>query len=182
LLGKLQESAQAFQAVARPKMQALARRFDETTSIAYLFSDHVRVLDSIESYQDIRAINKIGRILPPYASSMGKAITAFQSRQLIDRLVEVYGLFRRTEHTNTDRNTIFAEFERIRKDGYAYDRGEAMDGGLCTGAPIFFPNGRVEASISVSVPLIRMNTEREKEILAAILRASQEISVALKAS
>jgi DNA-binding IclR family transcriptional regulator len=177
--GKLYERAEWLREMSHPKLQALARQFDETTSMAFLFEDHIRVIDSIESFHDIRAINKVGRILPPYASSMGKSITAFQERSTIDRIIEVYGLFRRTEHTNTNRRAIYEEFENIRKSGFAYDQGEAMEGGLCVGAPIYTDAGAVEASISISVPLNRMKNEREKEILSALLKVTSDLSETL---
>jgi DNA-binding IclR family transcriptional regulator len=177
--GKLYERAEWLREVSHPKLQTLARQFDETTSMAFLFEDHIRVIDSIESFHDIRAINKVGRILPPYASSMGKSITAFQERSTIDRIIEVYGLFRRTEHTNTDRRAIYEEFESIRKSGFAFDQGEAMEGGLCIGAPIYTDTGSVEASLSISVPLNRMKNEREKEILSGLLRVAGDLSETL---
>jgi len=180
LHGKLRERADKIRVLIHPRLQSLARQFDETTSVAFLFEDHVTVLDSIESFHDIRAINKVGRVLPPYASSMGKAITAFQDRQVADRILEVYGLIKRTEHTVTDRYAIYAEFDRIRQVGYAYDRGEAMEGGVCMGAPIVSPNGKVEASISVSVPLIRINEQREQEIIAGMLAATRDMADTLK--
>lgn len=180
LHGKLRERAEKACGLIHPRLQALSRQFDETASLAFLFEDHIAVLDSIESFHDIRAINKIGRVLPPYASSMGKAITAFQDRPVADRILEVYGLIKRTNRTVTDRDTIYAEFDRIRQLGYSCDRGEAMEGGVCMGAPIVSPSGRVEASVSLSVPMIRMDDKREQTIIAGLLAATRDMADILK--
>ena len=180
LHGKLRERADRIRELIRPRLQALARQFDETASVAFLFEDHIAVLDSIESFHDIRAINKIGRVLPPYASSMGKAITAFQERRVADRILEVYGLIKRTDRTVIDRDAIYADFERIRQLGYSCDRGEAMEGGVCIGAPVTSPAGNVEASVSISVPMIRMDAEREKKIIAGLLAATIDMADVLK--
>ena len=180
LHGKLWERAQWVREMLRPALQQLARRFNETTSLAFLFDDRISVFDSIESLHDIRAINKVGRLLPPYASSMGKAITAFQDRGLTERLLGTYGVFQRTVHTVTDHNKIYADFEQIRRTGYACDRGEATEGGICIGAPIFVEKDRVEAAVSISVPLNRIDEAREREIIAELIRATAEMSVLLQ--
>jgi len=182
LHGQLRQRANAIRDLVHPHLVELARQFNETTSLSFLFEDHIAVLDSIESFHDIRAINKVGRILPPYASSMGKAITAFQDRAVIDRLVEVYGLFRRTEKTITDHGSIFTEFEQVRQTGYAFDRGEATEGGICIGAPIFSHGSRVEAAVSISVPLIRMDETRQRKLIAELLGATKKMALALKES
>lgn len=180
LHGQLRQRANVIRDLVHPHIVELARQFNETTSLAFLFEDHIAVLDSIESFHDIRAINKVGRILPPYASSMGKAITAFQERSVIDRLVEVYGLFRRTEKTITDHSSIFTEFDQVRQTGYAYDRGEATEGGICIGAPVFSNGSRVEAAVSISVPLIRMDEARQRKVIAELLGATKKMSLALQ--
>jgi len=180
LHGKLRERADMVREAIHPRLQALSRQFDETASLAFLFEDHIAVLASIESFHDIRAINKIGRVLPPYASSMGKAITAFQERSMANRILEVYGWVKRTPRTVTDRDAIYDEFEHIRQLGYSCDRGEAMEGGVCIGAPIASPNGRVELAASLSVPMNRMDEAREQSIIAGLLAATRDMSEILK--
>ncbi|HVB56100.1 MAG TPA: IclR family transcriptional regulator [Candidatus Acidoferrales bacterium] len=180
LHGKLRERADRIRDAIHPRLQALSRQFDETASVAFLFEDHIAVLASIESFHDIRAINKIGRVLPPYASSMGKAITAFQDCSITNTILEVYGLIKRTNRTVTDRDAIYAEFKHIRQLGYSCDRGEAMEGGVCVGAPIMLPNGKVDLAASVSVPMIRMDETREQNIIAGLLAATHDMAEILK--
>jgi IclR family acetate operon transcriptional repressor len=130
----------------------------------------------VESLRDIRATTRVGRVLPPYASALGKAITAFQDRETIDRLIEVYGLFKRTEYTVIDRAQIYREYEQIRATGVSFDRGEATEGGICIGIPIFSVPGKVETAISVSIPLVRHSKDFEKEIVATMQKISSELS------
>jgi len=114
-------------------------------------------------------------VLPPHCSALGKAITAFQDRRLADRMLEVYGLTPRTEHTITDRQRLFAEFNEIRENGVACDREESIRGGICYGAAIQAQGRPVKAAISVSTPTTRMDAVREKETRAAVLEAAAEI-------
>lgn len=114
-----------------------------------------------------------------HCSSLGKAITAFQAPELRDRILESYGLIRRTPRTIVDRQAIEEDFARIRERGYAVDRGEAMEGGVCLGAPILLAPGIAGAAISVSIPEIRASAEREQEIVAKLREVTREISAAL---
>jgi DNA-binding IclR family transcriptional regulator len=176
LFGKLLERAEALRDLARPEMQALASRFNETTSMAYLFDDRIQVLEAFETFHEIRVTNRPGRVLPPHCSAMGKVITAYQELPAIDRILEVYGLAPRTPKTIVDRRALLQEFESVRKAGYAFDREESTLGGICVGAAIRSKSGNVVAAISVSTPIIRMPREREMGIVEAVLNAAEEIS------
>ena len=175
LSGRFQERANAMRKFLQPRLQSIARQFDETASSAFLFEDRIQVLDTVESLRDIRATTRIGRVLPPYASSMGKAITAFQNSERADHLIEVYGLFKRTKFTVIDRHAIYREYEQIRTAGIAFDRGEATEGGVCIGIPIFSQPGKVEAAISVSIPLVRHTKQLEKEVVTAMRKATSNL-------
>jgi DNA-binding IclR family transcriptional regulator len=174
--GWLVEEANALKARARPELERLANRFNETASIAYLYDDRIHVLDSIETFHEIRMSNRIGRVLPPHCSAMGKAITAFQDGTLADRILEVYGLYRRTEHTIIDRARLFEEFDEVRKTGTACDREESILGGICWSAAIQQPGQPVVAALSLSTPLVRMTPQREEETRRAILEAAHHVA------
>ena len=60
-------------------------------------------------------VNTLGGIIPPHASSLGKAITAFQSEQVQSKLIHSYGIRRFTEHTITDEVAVMAELADVRK-------------------------------------------------------------------
>lgn len=179
LFGRVRERAEKLRERLQPTLQMLARTFDETASLAYRFGDVIQVLDTVESFHEIRATNRVGRVLPPHCSSLGKAITAFQAPELRDRILESYGLIRRTPRTIVDRQAIELDFATIRERGYAVDRGEAMEGGVCLGAPILLAPGIAGAAISVSIPEIRASAEREQEIVAKLCEVTREISALL---
>jgi DNA-binding IclR family transcriptional regulator len=176
IFGWLVQAANQLKDTARPELERLAHRFNETVSIAYLYDDRIHVLDCMETFHEIRMSNKVGRVLPPHCSAMGKAITAFQERSLADRILEVYGLAPRTDKTIVDRRKLFDELEEVRKTGVGYDREESVRGGLCIGAAVRPENGPVVAAISLSTPLVRMTKEREKEIRIAVLESAKAIA------
>jgi DNA-binding IclR family transcriptional regulator len=180
IFGWLVQAADHVRTIARPEMERLANTFDETVSLSYLYDDRIHVLDCIETFHEIRMTNKIGRVLPPHCSAMGKAITAFQERELADRILEVYGLFPRTDQTIVDRQKLFKDFEEIRRTGIGSDREESIRGGICFGAALRADGSPVVAAISISTPTTRMSSEKEKDIKAAIVVAAEHIANLLK--
>lgn len=182
LFGKLHETAQSYRDMVHPFLRQLNTRFNETASIGFLFHNRVEVIDSLEAIQEIRRSNTIGRSLPPHCSSLGKAIIAFQEPGVIDGILRINGIFARTEKTITDHLAVLADFEQVREKGYAVDREESILGGVCFGAPLYDDRQHVKAAISVSVPLIRMNAEREAEIVQAVLDTSRRASLPIQSA
>jgi DNA-binding IclR family transcriptional regulator len=174
--GWLIEQANVLRDKVRPELERLTRRFNETVSMAYLYDDRIHVLDSIETFHEIRISNRIGRVLPPHCSAMGKAITAYQDRALAEQIVEVYGLSRRTDFTITDRALLFDEFAQIRSTGIACDRQESILGGICYSAALRPAEGPVVAAISLSTPVVRMTPQRDEETRRAVLETAMRAS------
>jgi DNA-binding IclR family transcriptional regulator len=180
LYGKVRERAEELRDIARPHLEVLGARFDETASLSCLFEDRIQVVDTVETLHSMRLTNRPGRVLPPHCSSMGKSITAFQTPEKTNNILEVYGLVRRTPKTITDRAALFAEFARIREQGYAFDREEATEGGVCVGAPIRCEGKPVIAALSLSMPLVRYNLELEKSIVASVTATAEAVAAALR--
>jgi DNA-binding IclR family transcriptional regulator len=175
IFGWLVQAADALRAIARPEIERFARTFDETASASYLFDDCIQVLDCVETFHEIRMTNKIGRVLPPHCTAMGKVITAFQDRHLADRIIEVYGMAPSTEHTIVDRHRLFTEFEEVRRTGISVDREESVRDGICFGAALRTKGKPVVAAISISTPAIRMSSQLEAQIKAALLESASRI-------
>jgi DNA-binding IclR family transcriptional regulator len=179
LFGKVSDRAGVLRERAHSALRDLASRFNETASLAYLFETRIQVLDSVDTLHEVRVINKPGRVLPPHCSSLGKAIAAFQDPATRDELLGVYGLIRRTPHTIIDRQELFLMFEEIRRTGYAVDREEASEGGICVAAPIRSGPKRVIAAVSVSTPVARMTPDREKSTIEAVMKTARKIAAFL---
>ncbi len=163
--------------IAMPRMKALNREFRETISLAMLFENHIEVVATVESTQLIRMGNTVGRILPPHASSLGKAITAFQPEERRESLMRSYGLHRFTAHTITDEVELKQELERVRQSGRSLDAEESALEGSCFGAPIRGVDDAVIGAISLSMPKMRLRSDAERDrIITAIERAAAEIS------
>jgi DNA-binding IclR family transcriptional regulator len=167
--------------VGVPYLETLSRELTETSTLAALFENRVEVIAVVESPHVIRMSNVVGHILPPNASSLGKAITAFQPPDQIERLLRSFGTYRFTEHTITDRKVLSREYEGVRLHKYAVDREECAYDGICFCAPIFGANGQVSAAISSSMPKTRLrDTAHEEAIIGAVRTTAEQLALALQ--
>jgi DNA-binding IclR family transcriptional regulator len=118
----------------------------------------------------MRMGNTPGRILPPNASSLGKAIAAFQPAEITEKLVRSYGMHYFTPNTIMDEIALREEFAQIRQSGFAEDLEETISGGRCFAAPILRPNGNAIGAVSLSMPLIRFRSEEQRQAIVAAVR------------
>jgi IclR family acetate operon transcriptional repressor len=159
---------------ALPALKDLSREFRETVSLAMRFDNRVEVAATLESPHLIRMGNTVGRIVPPHASSLGKAVAAFQPEDVRERLVRSYGIHRFTENTVTDEVLLKQEYERVRSRGYSTDQEESVLEGCCFGVPVLDAHGDAMAAISVSAPKMRIQDEHLQKRLVGALRRSAD--------
>jgi IclR family acetate operon transcriptional repressor len=157
-------------------LKQLGMEFCETASMAGLFENHIEALVVFESPQLMRMGNTPGRILPPNASSLGKAITAFQPPESAEKLMRSYGIYSFTSATITDEIAVRKEFAKVRQQGFAEDLEESVTGGRCFAAPILRSSGFAIGAVSLSLPLMRYRGDAHRaEILAAVRETARAI-------
>jgi DNA-binding IclR family transcriptional regulator len=167
-------------AAAMPHMRGLSREFGETITLAMHFDNRLEVVATLDSPHLIRMANTVGRILPPHASSLGKAITAHQPDDVMERLRRSYGTHRFTQHTIVDEVALKREYELVRERGYATDAEESVLEGSCFGAPVHTAGGQVIAAISLSLPKMRLKDKAmASRITQAVCQAAADTSRAL---
>jgi IclR family acetate operon transcriptional repressor len=166
---------------AVPRLRQLSRQLRETTSLAALFDNRIEVIAVVESPQPLRLSNIVGHILPPHASSLGKAITAHQTDERREKLMRSYGTYRFTDHTIVDRTEMDREFARVREQSFATDLEESVSDGHCFAVPIFDSAGGVDAAVSLSLPKSReRDADHRKAILAALRATAEQIAADLR--
>jgi len=180
--GSLCEYSEKIKELVHPFLEQLSHVFNETTSLKFLFENRIEVIDFVAAVQEIGQTVTMGKLVAPHCTSTGKVITAFQPKEDIANLLQCYGLDRRTENTITDVRLLKEEFERVRQNGYAVDREESNYGGCWFGAPLFNDRQRVIAAISIFSPLVRLNAQREAEMIEAVIETARRASMAIKSN
>lgn len=159
-------------ALATPYLQALNMELSETVSLAALFDNRVEVVAVVESQQAIRMSNVLGSILPPNASSLAKAITAFQPPAQREKLLRCFKIYRFTDHTITDLRELSQEYNRVRTQKFAIDREECNQDGICFSVPVFDANDQVNSAISVSLPKSRLRDAAHESLIIEALHTT----------
>lgn len=166
-----------FKEISRPLMAALSRKTGETVHLSILSGREVIYLEKVESTQPVRAYSRIGGRAPVYAVATGKALLA-ASRESIDVIVP--GRLKAfTPSTITNRAALKKELERIRRDGYAVNKGEWREDVYGIGAAILNDGGELVAAIGISGPGIRFTADRIKAFAQDVVESAASISAEL---
>ncbi len=157
-----------------PFLDELREQTDETFHFGRIDGDDVVYLATRESSQYLRPYSRVGRRLPAYSTSLGKAILADQPPEsLADHLPDV--LTPVTPKTLTDREALAADLELTRQRGYSIDNEENTLGLRCFAVPLRYLEPATDA-ISASIPMARLTPEREAQIIASLRVVSDKIA------
>ncbi|WP_236789974.1 IclR family transcriptional regulator [Amycolatopsis sp. GM8] len=166
-------------AAAKPHLDALGEQVGETVHFARLDGADIVYLATRESRHYLRPFSRVGRRLPAYATSLGKAILAERTDSDVEKLLppEMPAL---TEHT-LDRPGLLADLAGVRERGYAIDNEEGTIGLRCFGMALRYETPVIDA-ISCSVPIARLDTDTEATILEALSTARTAIERAIRSA
>ncbi|ADE53838.1 IclR family transcriptional regulator [Coraliomargarita akajimensis] len=161
---------------AMPAMQQLARAADETAHIAIPSGFKTLLIGVCESPHPIRASSRPGTLADAYCSATGKV---FVAHLFADRLEDYAAATRfeaRTSQTHTDVSSLSEELPAIRKQGYAVDDEEYVEGVRCLAAPIFNQQDHVIASVGITAGTQRFPRKRITDIAKLVKTAAAAIS------
>lgn len=142
-----------------PFLQDLYEATRTTVQLGVLDRERVLIVEKITGHRRMPMLSQVGGQIPAYCSSLGRAILAHSSEEVVE--VALAGeLPARTSHTLTDPAAIRREITEIRERGYAFDHEEGNPGVSCIGAPIFGPLGEIVAALSVTGPSPMVKADR----------------------
>lgn len=159
--------------VARPHMEWLAMRTDETVHLTILEHGEIVYIDKIESTHPVREFTRIGARAPAHCTATGKVLLAFRNE------LPTLPLQRFTRHTIRDLRRLKTELGAIRRQGFAVNLGEygAHVNGIA--APIADHTGSAVAAAVISGPAERVRPELVKLLAPLVVGAARAISLAL---
>jgi IclR family acetate operon transcriptional repressor len=118
----------------------------------------------VDSAHPIRMSSHVGWRGPLHATAVGKVLLAWSPPELLARITS--GALRRyADHTIVDADALAAEIAKVRRQGFAVDSEELLDGLVCVAAPVQ-SGTRLVGAVSVSGPALRV---RQVEPMAAIV-------------
>ncbi|MET0865588.1 MAG: IclR family transcriptional regulator, partial [Nakamurella sp.] len=162
--------------IVQPQINELSTKLDETIHYGRLQRTDIVYLATHESTQYLRPYSRVGRRLPAFTTSMGKALLA---ERLGDAGADGLAahlpatLTPLTTHTITDHDALIADLTMTRTRGYAVDEQENVLGLKCFAFALRLSETSSDA-ISCSVPIERL-PGREASIIEAMRRTKNSI-------
>jgi DNA-binding IclR family transcriptional regulator len=136
--------------VALPFLRQLNDLIGETVQLATEDGGEVLYIEKLESARVLRIVSEIGARLPMHCTGLGKALLAYKTPAEVRSILSRHGMRAITPYTITNRAILEKELESVRKNGYAVDNGEIMEGMRCIAAPIRDKDGSARYAVSVS--------------------------------
>jgi DNA-binding IclR family transcriptional regulator len=164
---------------ARPILERLVERYDETSYLAVRERDEVLFRERVECRQPIRYVIDLNRPSPLHAGSAGRAILSTLSDEEFERLVGRNQLQPVTPHTITDSAELRRLRDEDRRRGYTVSVAERSVGGCGLASPFFGNDGRCRGSLVMTMPHVRFELARVEEWGQAVRGAARELSVRL---
>ena len=155
---------------ARPVLQELRDRYDETVNIGVLDGGRIVYLEIVESRRGMRFAARPGDREPIHCTALGKAIASTLDDDRLRAILSAEGMPQRTPRTITDSDLFMKEIEEVRRTGFALDDRENEEDGRCVAVPVL--GIRVPAAVSLSAPAARFSEEAATRAARSLRRAT----------
>jgi IclR family acetate operon transcriptional repressor len=162
--------------VSLPYLQDLNRQTRETVHLTVRHGLTAVYVEKLDSPEQLRIFSRIGAAVPLYCTAVGKVMLAHMPDDEREKVLPQLGLKRLTPNTVGNLQELGAELYRVRKNGYACDLEEHELHIRCVAAPIWDHAGGVNASLSITAPLVRMPVTRLRQLATLIQTAGLQIS------
>src|SRR3989475_4135180 len=163
---------------ARPLLKALTEFTEETSYLAVVRGTDTVYLDTVVGLEPLRVYAEPGFRVPLYLTASGKAILAFQSGHLLDRVLDA-GMKKQTPLTITKQGALRARLDEIRRTGVSINRGERRTDVSAVAVPLFDRAGDCVAAMGVSGPSQRFTGDRLGRLIESVRKAAHEASARL---
>jgi DNA-binding IclR family transcriptional regulator len=156
--------------LAHPVMEELARKLDEAIYITVINNDEVLFLDMVDSFQQVKAVDLVGKRFPLFTNAAGKVLKSVSS-------IDLRGKGNKKRNI-PDPQTLEIELDEIRKKGVAVDFG-GLGEGICAVAVVIRDYaGKVVGALTLLAPSFRMLQDRlEQEIIPSMIEGADELSM-----
>ena len=162
--------------VSLPYLEELNRKTRETIHLTLRHGLSAVYVEKLDSLEPLRIHSRIGAAVPLHCTAVGKVMLAYMPDEARDKVLPQLGLKRLTPNTVGNLQELAAELYRVKKNGYACDLEEHELHIRCIAAPIWDHAGEVNASVSITAPMVRMAVTRLRQLAPLIQTAGVQIS------
>lgn len=162
--------------VARPFMERLLSRFEQTVNLGVLDRGQILYIEILEGLRSIRMMATVNTYAPLHCTALGKSILAYLAAEDVLDVLKKRQLRRFTANTIVSLPCLVQHLKKIHLRGYAVDNEEKERGARCVAAPILNPRGKAVAGLSISGPISHICRSNIKGIAEAVIECCVQIS------
>jgi Transcriptional regulator len=168
--------------ITRPYCMELREKVNETINLCVQFDAEMLVVDRHVTTQALRQDTVIGGTFSMLQSASGKIYLAFAHEAEVGKSI---ALMRERVGNDVVDKLLLAlreELKEVQRTGLAYDAEEEFIGVRCVAVPLMDFQNSLVATLSVSIPTVRINKQSLANIKRHLIHISKKISTRLGAS
>jgi IclR family acetate operon transcriptional repressor len=169
--------------LARPHMELLCSRVNESVNLMIRVGTKVRFLDTVESTNALRVGDRQGTVLPANKASGGKAMLAELEPAMLDQLfrsqnAEIGG----DSIPDEEYPAFLRELDTIRSNGFAANFEGTEEGISALGMALHNRKGDVVGAFSVATPVARFRKLFDAGLVGVMLETRRQLEIDIAAN
>lgn len=179
-LGNLALSGVNLRAVARPFMDELSQKYQETVFLGtFDDSQGITIVDKADSPADLKISAPVGTRIPPLAGAAGKAFLSCLREADYKMFLKDDKMPNYTEKSITNAEDYLKELRQVRLKGYATDYEEYLRGVNAISVPLMDPWGRPAGAIWMVGFSHSFTGEKMEQAITSTMKSAKRISLEL---
>jgi len=170
-------TARRFEVVelARPALLRLAAETEDTVFLSIRDGDEALCADRCTGAYPIKTLTlNLGDRRPLGVGAGSLALLAFQDDPEVERVLAANAAAR-AAYPAFGPEALQGLIAQARRQGYAFNDGRIVGAMMALGVPVFGPDGRVAAALSIAAIRERMRAPRIRELAALLQREAQAL-------
>jgi IclR family acetate operon transcriptional repressor len=165
--------------VARPIMEELTARCGHASYLGVLAGQQYMIIVAVESRHSLRVTIDVGERRHLHTGAIGKVLLAGMDDAAIRALVGAEPLPRLTPQTITSMSALLAEVHVARRDGVAFNRGEAMVGTGSVAVGVTDRSAQLVAGLGIVYPQQVVADDELQTLTQMVVQAGAAMSTRL---
>jgi DNA-binding IclR family transcriptional regulator len=180
-LGAGSDPLQHMRRFARPYIETLAEKSDETIVVLAWSQEQAVVVDWIQAGHTLAVTHHHGVVEHPIVFASGRVLLAHQDRDTQIRHLRGEDFAKLAPNAPRRLDEALAVLARVVDEGCAITEDVGHSGVVAVGAPVFEATGRLLFAVGCSAPLTRIDPARLAHLRERLLEITHEMTAKLRA-
>jgi IclR family pca regulon transcriptional regulator len=167
--------------IVRPYLQEVRDKTGDSSSLAVLSDTEILYLVHVSTNRMVRVPCTVGTRFPAFATSLGRVLLAYQSKEALDDYFRKARLTALTEKTITSKSALRTLLAKVREERCAATEDELDYGLVSVAVPIFNAENQIIAAVNCSTSTARADKSEMIASRVPVLReAARSIEIELR--